>query len=351
MREADCCVACSDLLTRHGVVHGQKHQDVPITGLTRTPIACLSCATSKTKCDKAWPCGRCTSRNLQCLLKPSRRGLKMNAFTQREAKQLANIAKQQQQQNTKPPRKIAPAERPITRSAAASGAAPPRVPSPCISPYGPPSSQQPPVKPSQQPPVKSSQQPPVNPPHQPPVEPSHQPQRCCSHVCKSPSAGPQSVASSTASSASDRTPSQDRESAPASSNTDRASTEEYVSPYSVISPTGSEIIARPDTTSEQLGPSSSQWPASTYDSWSQPPPATLNFTPHWQDPALPSASTSGLDKSQTRWAPQQIDPASDLGGLLMAPESWMDLDATVPSADFTFADTSFFPSADFEWCL
>jgi hypothetical protein len=39
----------------------------------RTPIACTNCAKTKTKCDKKFPCSRCTSRNLKCVLRPTRR--------------------------------------------------------------------------------------------------------------------------------------------------------------------------------------------------------------------------------------------------------------------------------------
>ncbi|GAM83245.1 hypothetical protein ANO11243_012310 [Dothideomycetidae sp. 11243] len=42
----------------------------------RTPIACTNCAKTKTKCDKKFPCSRCTARNLRCTIRPTRRSTK-----------------------------------------------------------------------------------------------------------------------------------------------------------------------------------------------------------------------------------------------------------------------------------
>lgn len=70
----------SDLLQRHYIVHG-KNQDsrdgstsllVPKSA-GRTPIACTNCAKTKTKCDRKSPCSRCSSRNLKCILRSTRR--------------------------------------------------------------------------------------------------------------------------------------------------------------------------------------------------------------------------------------------------------------------------------------
>jgi hypothetical protein len=69
-----------DLLQRHYTVHGknQDNQDgIPSIMIPksagRTPIACTNCAKTKTKCDKKFPCSRCASRNLKCILRPTRR--------------------------------------------------------------------------------------------------------------------------------------------------------------------------------------------------------------------------------------------------------------------------------------
>ena len=73
-----------DLLQRHYTVHGrnQPQQDVPAANgmlpktAGRTPIACTNCAKTKTKCDKKFPCSRCTARNLVCTIRPTRRSTK-----------------------------------------------------------------------------------------------------------------------------------------------------------------------------------------------------------------------------------------------------------------------------------
>ncbi|KAF2667195.1 hypothetical protein BT63DRAFT_375638 [Microthyrium microscopicum] len=69
-----------DLLQRHYTVHGKNQENgegVPSIMVPksagRTPIACTNCAKTKTKCDKKFPCSRCASRNLKCILRPTRR--------------------------------------------------------------------------------------------------------------------------------------------------------------------------------------------------------------------------------------------------------------------------------------
>ena len=42
----------------------------------RTPIACINCAKTKTKCDKKFPCTRCATRNLECTVRPTRRAIR-----------------------------------------------------------------------------------------------------------------------------------------------------------------------------------------------------------------------------------------------------------------------------------
>ncbi|KAF2155207.1 transcription factor [Myriangium duriaei CBS 260.36] len=73
-----------DLLQRHYTVHGrnQNQQEIPAANgmipktAGRTPIACTNCAKTKTKCDKKFPCSRCTARNLRCTIRPTRRSTK-----------------------------------------------------------------------------------------------------------------------------------------------------------------------------------------------------------------------------------------------------------------------------------
>ena len=69
-----------DLLHRHYVVHGRDGNQEPLTingmipkSAGRTPIACINCAKTKTKCDKKFPCTRCSTRNLECTVRPTRR--------------------------------------------------------------------------------------------------------------------------------------------------------------------------------------------------------------------------------------------------------------------------------------
>ena len=72
-----------DLLHRHYTVHGRDGSQEPLTingmipkSAGRTPIACINCAKTKTKCDKKFPCTRCATRNLECTVRPTRRALR-----------------------------------------------------------------------------------------------------------------------------------------------------------------------------------------------------------------------------------------------------------------------------------
>src|SRR5437667_9375495 len=71
---------CRDLLQRHFTAHGKENQDsnTPVSAIAlknagRTPIACSNCAKTKTKCDKKFPCTRCSARGLACNLRLPRR--------------------------------------------------------------------------------------------------------------------------------------------------------------------------------------------------------------------------------------------------------------------------------------
>lgn len=85
VRADECRILTSrrDLLQRHYTVHGRNQNQnedaangtLPKTA-GRTPIACTNCAKTKTKCDKKFPCSRCTARNLRCTIRPTRRSTK-----------------------------------------------------------------------------------------------------------------------------------------------------------------------------------------------------------------------------------------------------------------------------------
>jgi len=86
-----------DLLQRHYTVHGRNlnnEEGLPDHGIIpksagRTPIACVNCAKTKTKCDKKFPCTRCELRNLECTVRPTRRQSKRIQRAQSKASSTA----------------------------------------------------------------------------------------------------------------------------------------------------------------------------------------------------------------------------------------------------------------------
>ncbi|CCT74220.1 uncharacterized protein FFUJ_10263 [Fusarium fujikuroi IMI 58289] len=78
MRPFSCgeCTASfsrKDILVRHMQIH--ESPETPPAKQHRTPYvaqACLKCAKSKQRCDGQLPCGRCTSKRLQCSYPPSK---------------------------------------------------------------------------------------------------------------------------------------------------------------------------------------------------------------------------------------------------------------------------------------
>lgn len=86
MVELSLILVFSDLLQRHhstyheakDSMHPSQNGSSPQVG-GRTPIACLSCASAKTGCDKKVPCSRCAEKNLPCAARYARRSSKAAA--------------------------------------------------------------------------------------------------------------------------------------------------------------------------------------------------------------------------------------------------------------------------------